>query len=119
MQRKINTPIDGGSVSSVIYDAYAGGNKQVQVASKLTFFPVTGPVGIKKGSIIYAFNKSASVEWLMLSNNPTPALAGFNEDWLPLKPMDWTILNSGDNEKINISSANVGVYLMFDDTVLK
>ncbi len=124
MERKIEKAIDGGSVVSITYDPYSAGTKRVKVAPKLTYLKTEGAdnVGsVKKGSNLYVFNKSNEIEWLFLAIDtgeqmPEP---GFGDGWFPLKPMDWTVLNSGDCQKFATSSDEVGVYLMFDTTSLK
>jgi hypothetical protein len=122
MDRKINKPIDGGSATSIHFDAYSGGKKSVALAPKLIHMPMSqsNTESISKGSTVYVFNKSNELEWLLLTNDIEHIESpDFGPNWFPLKPMDWTILNSGDNQKIGTSSDQVGVYLVYDDTSLK
>jgi hypothetical protein len=122
MERRIGNPIDGGAATSIHFDVYSGGKKSVLLAPKLTYLPMEegeNLASISKGRTVYVFNKSNEIEWLLLSKEEQIPEAGFGPNWFPLKPMDWTILNSGDNEKIGTSSDNVGVYLVHDDTSLK
>ena len=124
MERKISNPIDGGAAASIHFDMYSGGKKSILLAPKITYLPMQegeNTASISKGKTLYVFNKSNEIEWLFLKNGNEEQIpdAGFGPNWFPLKPMDWTILNTGDSEKVGTSSDNVGVYLVHDDTSLK
>jgi len=113
--------IDAGGMGAVEHNAYAGAKKVFHVGPE--FFPATGqdasgasglPVGF--GAIVGLYNNANTVAWASLANDAAPAAPSSFSNAIPLKPNDWTWINSGENNVVRTSAATVGVYTIKDDS---
>lgn len=78
----------------------------------------TAPAIIESGTAIAIYNNTSSVQWVNMNRDEDGALTaptGF-ANAIPLAPNSWTYLNMGENNRIRTSSANVGIYILRDDT---
>ena len=111
--------IDNGVATSIECNQYAGAKKVLNVGPQ---FQILGPIGsavaIHPGASIAVFNTSNNtVNFIKISNDGS-APTGL-ADGIPVAPQAWLYVNIplGMNA-IRSNSANVGAYLIVDDTQL-
>ena len=119
---------DQGSISSASFNINAGGTKTLQAGpdfQKISTNTFTSgqtanvtAISILPGSMIWAFNNSAATTWIVLSTDPAVSAPSSITTGIPIAANSWLQLNMGENSVVRTSSANVGVYIVNDDTTL-
>ncbi len=95
-----------------------GAEFQKNAASGLSAIIPTTATRVPLGSLLAIYNNSASVQWFNMNNSKDGALAAPSSfaNAFPLKPNDWTYISVGENDQIMVSSPNVGVYIIVDES---
>lgn len=80
----------------------------------------TSPSTINPGTPIAVYNNTSSVQWLNMNRAEDGSLVAPSglSNAIPLKPNDWTYLNMGENDTVQVSSASVGIYILTDNSTV-
>jgi len=119
--------VDGGSVASMVFNEMAGSNKvffsgpQMLAqpgADSVAAYDFSAGTAIGNGISLWIYNNSGSVAFINFGKTALPAAPSSLATGIPLKPNDWTYLNTGEYNFVRTSAATVGVYMIKDDTTL-
>lgn len=102
-------------------DSYGPEFKKVNNGGMGAIIANSSPVSISPGTPLAIYNNTTSVQWVNMNRSedgPLTAPSGLSNA-IPLAPNSWTYLNMGENDQIQTSSANVGIYVLVDDTDLQ
>lgn len=119
--------VDMSSASSMVFNETAGSNKVMNSGPQMLAKPGDDSVAaydfsagtaIGNGVSLWIYNSSGSVAFINFGKTALPAAPTSLATGIPLKPNDWTFLNTGEYNYIRTSAATVGVYMIKDDTTL-
>jgi hypothetical protein len=126
---KNQATLGSGDISSISFNQRSGGTKNLPVgpelrmpagASQLAGFTANGSaVQVNTGTIVMLFNNSASVAWVTMGKDSIASAPAGISTAIPLKPNDWTVLNMGENNRLQTSAATVGCYIIEDESSLQ
>lgn len=122
-----SSSFDIGQIASLQFNAYAGASKSMQtgpdfrkVGSNNFTSGQTAASGLSvaTGSMLWLYNNDSVVHFFTLSTNSAVAAPSAFASGCPLAPGSWFQVSTGENSTIRTDSANVGVYIVNDDTAL-
>ena len=115
-KKRDNSIIQVVSANSITHNPYMGVTKVFSIdmgkAQKMGAINAVTFVGECK--IVALFNNSATVAFVNVGNSSVPAPSS-PADGFPIKPFDYLVLSTFDDDYIISNSANVYAYLLADD----
>jgi hypothetical protein len=133
-KRILTSAIDAGSSEGVIYNKYAGAQKNIEVGSNLKpiklsetswTLDATTARRVGKGAQVFIYNNSSTVYTVRFgstSSVTSGAVADIDANGqatLPCKANDWTRVSSGTLDWMIANNASLLVYLLIDDTEIR
>lgn len=128
--RDVQDPVN---IVNVNYNEASGGNKNLQVGPFLKPIQIgtnsyttdaTTARSLRKGTILAIYNNSASLESITLGDTSgiTSLAAGATDTngnvGIPMKPNDWTYINTYEKQWVIASSANLKVLIVEDESYI-
>jgi hypothetical protein len=128
--RDVQDPVN---IVNVNYNEASGGNKNLQVGPFLKPIQIgtnsyttdaTTARSLRKGTILAIYNNSASLESITLGDTSgiTSLAAGVTDTngnvGIPMKPNDWTYINTYEKQWVIASSANLKVLIVEDESYI-
>lgn len=117
-----------GDISAIGFNTRAGAAKSLKVGPEIRKKTNAGLGAIDAstlqkilpGTLLAIYNNTNTVQWLTMNraSDGAPTTPTGLANAFPLKPNDWTYLSMGENDQILTSSAQVGVYIIEDESLL-
>jgi hypothetical protein len=128
--RAVQDPVN---IVNVNYNEASGGTKALQVGPFLKPIEIgtnsyttdaTTPRSLRKGTMLAIYNNSANLESITLGDTSgiVSLAVGVTDAngnvGIPMRPNDWTYINTYDKQWVVASSSNLKVFIMEDESYI-